>query len=75
MKISEMIKNLQEFMDKHGDLDCWYAKDDEGNGYQEVSYDSSLYYVDEDGEVYGTLEDVEYCDLSIEDVRPICIVN
>lgn len=34
MKISEMINNLQEFKDEHGDLDCWYSRDDEGNGYQ-----------------------------------------
>lgn len=75
MKISEMINNLQEFMDKHGDIDCWYSEDDEGNGYKEVHYDPSLYYVDEDNNVYTDIEDVEYCDLSIEDVKPICIVN
>ena len=31
MKVSEMIENLQNFMNENGDLDCWYAKDDEGN--------------------------------------------
>ena len=31
MKVSEMIKNLQEFIEKNGDLDCYYAVDDEGN--------------------------------------------
>lgn len=75
MNISEMIKNLQEFMEEHGDLECWYAEDDEGNGYKEIYYDPSLYYVTEDKEVYSTLEDVEYCDLTVDDVRPICIVN
>ena len=75
MKVSEMIKNLQEFMEVHGDIDCWYAVDDEGNGYQEVHFDPSKYYVDEDKNVYTSIEDVEYCDLNIEDVRPICIVN
>ena len=75
MKVSEMIKNLQEFMYKHGDLECWYAEDDEGNGYQKVHYDPSLYYADEDNNVYKDIEDVEYCDLTAEDVRPICIVN
>lgn len=30
MKISQMIKNLQSFMSEHGDLDCYYAVDDEG---------------------------------------------
>ena len=75
MKISEMIKNLQEFMKKHGDLKCWYAADDEGNDYHECYYDPSLYYVDDEGKVYGSTEDVEYCDLSLSDVKPICIVN
>ena len=74
MKISEMIKNLQNFMAENGDLECWYAKDDEGNGYQEVHYTPSKYYVDEDGDVMQ-VEDLEYYELHMEDVKPICIVN
>lgn len=75
MKISDMIKNLQDFKDEHGDIECWYAEDDEGNAYHEVLYDPSMYYIDEDGTVYTSVEDVEDCDLDIEDVRAICIVN
>ena len=75
MKISEMIKNLQEFMAEHGDLECWYARDDEGNGYQRVYFNPSFKYVDLDGEVYNDEEDLEFCDLDIEDVTPVCIVN
>lgn len=75
MKVSGMIKNLQEFMSEHGDLDCWYAKDDEGNGYQAIYYEPSMYYVDSDGEMYHDEEDLEYCDLTLEDVTPVCIVN
>lgn len=75
MKISEMIKNLQEVMTEHGDLDCWYARDDEGNGYQEVYYDASFRYVDEDGVVYYDEEDLEACEVCMEDVTPICVVN
>ena len=74
MKISEMIKNLQEFMADHGDLECWYAVDDEGNAYQEVHYAPSKYYVSEDGDVMQ-VEDLEYYELHMEDVKPICIVN
>ena len=29
MKVSEMIKNLQDFMEENGDIDCYYAEDDE----------------------------------------------
>lgn len=77
MKISEMIKNLQQFMEEHGDLECWYAKDDEGNGYQEIYYKPSLYYVDEDGEVHQSLEEFGIDEEDVEDywIAPICIVN
>lgn len=74
MKISEMIKGLQEFMKDHGDLECWYAVDDEGNGYQAVHYTPSKYYVSEDGDVMQ-VEDLEYYELHMEDVKPICIIN
>lgn len=75
MKISEMIQNLQEFKAKHGDIECWYAEDDEGNGYQEVYFTPSLRYVGLDGTTYQDEEDLEYCGISIDDVTPICIVN
>ena len=74
MKISQMIKNLQEFKKKHGDLDCWYAVDDEGNDYHEVYWSPSLCYLGND-EVYSNIEDVYDCDLEPEDVQEICIVN
>ena len=62
-------------MEEHGDLECWYAKDDEGNGYQEVYYEPSKYYVDSASDVYSNEEDLKEYDLTIEDVTPICIVN
>ena len=75
MKVSEMIKNLQKFMEEHGDLECWYATDDEGNGYQRVYYEPSTYYVDLDDEIYHGEEDLEYFELDLEDVTPVCVVN
>jgi hypothetical protein len=75
MKISEMIKNLQEFKKKYGDLECWYVTDDEGNEYHEVYYDPSFRYVDDEGTVYNDKEDLEECEVDIEDVKPICLVN
>ena len=74
MKVSEMIRNLKVFMYEHGDLDCWYAIDDEGNAYHEVYYEPTRYYVDEYGIVY-TQEDF---DVDIKDIKwltPVCIVN
>lgn len=77
MKVSEMIVNLQEFMKEHGDLDCWYVKDDEGNGYGEVYYAPTLYYTNEsnDHEMYDSLERAEEWDVDIDELTPICIVN
>lgn len=74
MKISEMIKGLQEFMAEHGDLDCYYATDDEGNAYHPVNYTPSKYYVDLDCDVYQ-LEDIEYYERDVNEFKPICIVN
>ena len=75
MKISEMIKNLEEFKAEHGDIDCWYATDDEGNEYHEVYFDPSFRYVDKDGEMYANEIELDECDMDIEDVTPICIIN
>lgn len=75
MKISEMIKNLEEFMDEHGDIDCWYAKDDEGNGYQEIYYSPTLMYANKYDDVFGQKDYDEADEDDREDLTPICIVN
>lgn len=75
MKVSEMINNLQEFMVKHGDIECWYAKDEEGNGYERVYFEPSRFFVDERDDVLCE-DDVD--DMYEEDkvnLTPICIVN
>ena len=81
MKVSEMIKNLQKFMAENGDIDCYYAKDDEGNGYYEVHYEPTLMYVDEYDEAYSIEsieEDKEDGYLTEEEFakfKKVCIVN
>lgn len=74
MKISEMIKNLQEFMDEHGDLDCWYAENDEGNGFHPVFYNPSMRYANDYREV-RMLEDIEDHEEDPDDYIKICLVN
>lgn len=44
MKISETIKNLKEIVKQYGDLDCWSAKDDEGNGYDKIHFDPTVMF-------------------------------
>lgn len=71
MKISEMIKNLQDFMNEYGDVECYYATDDEGNDFKEIYYTPSLFYVDEDGDIYSP-EDAEDNE---DDFELVCVVN
>lgn len=61
MTLNEFIKGLQEFLEENpesGELPVWYARDDEGNGYQQVYYSPLLRYLDND-DVYcgGTRSD------------------
>lgn len=76
MKISEMIKNLQVFMDEYGDIDCWYAVDDEGNEYHEVYYDPTLYGINIYGEIYswGEIKERDLDDID-NDIIKICVIN
>ena len=75
MTISEMIKNLEAVMLANGDLECYYAVDDEGNAYYPIHWEPSVYYVNKYGDVFQD-EDLE--DENPEDIaelRHICIVN
>ena len=75
MKVSEMINNLQAFMRTYGDLDCWYAADDEGNAYREVYYMPSCYYVNKYGEMYLDIDLVNEDPEDAATLKQVCIVN
>lgn len=78
MKLSQYIEELQKVLKENGDLRCYYAMDDEGNGYQEVVFSPGMCYTDECGQhtiscMYTTGEMEEYDgDGKLE---PICMVN
>jgi hypothetical protein len=75
MKISEMIRNLQDVAYKYGDLECWYAVDDEGNAYRPVYYEPSIYYVNAYGDMFQE-EDLDGEDEEdIAELARVCIVN
>lgn len=75
MKISEMIKNLEATMLKNGDLECYYAVDDEGNAYYPVYFKPSVYYMNQYGEMFHD-EDLEGEDEEdIAELQCVCIVN
>lgn len=76
MKLSEYIQSLQDFVKEYGDLKCFYAIDDEGNGYQQVNYAGNLYYTMEPEaycpEMYSEEDREEYPD---DEFTAVCIVN
>ena len=75
MKISEMIEKLQEIKNWHGDLECWYAVDDEGNEYKKVYYSPSAYYTNGYGDVLQKEDYDEVDEEDRKDLTPICIIN
>lgn len=81
MKLSKYIKSLNAMLEEHGDMNCFYASDDEGNSFQQVGYAGSILYTDTP-DAYRP--DTVYCDedliTEIEDddstvFHKICIVN
>ena len=75
MTISEMIKNLEAVMAANGDIEVWYAVDDEGNAYHPIYFTPSVYYVNQYGDMYQE-EDLEDEDPEdIAELQHICIVN
>lgn len=86
MKLSEYIEGLQTHLDKHGDLECYYARDPEGNGYHPVNYNGSVASICKTDENNWWIEDIyneEELDDLIEDgyldeddvLIPIFIIN
>lgn len=75
MKISNMIRNLETVILANGDLEVWYAVDDEGNAYYPIHWAPSVYYVNQYGDVFQD-EDLEDEDPEdVAELTPICIVN
>ena len=79
MKLSKYIEGLQEILESRGDLDCYYAIDDEGNGYQKVVYSGTIFYIHECDRgdyrldsLYSTDDISDYPD---DKFSPICVVN
>ena len=48
LTISQVIKLLQTKKKQFGDLPCCYAKDDEGNGYDQVLFAPTQMRMEED---------------------------
>lgn len=68
MKLEQYIKELQELLEKHGDLTLYTASDDEGNEYNRVHYGPSLRYLPE-GESDYRPETLIPCKEEEEDIK------
>lgn len=72
MTLQEYIKSLQDFAAKHPETlehEVWYARDDEGNGYQQVYFEPSMKVLDTE-EQYS--DRVDYMYSSRDEAEDIC---
>jgi hypothetical protein len=79
MKLSEYIQKLQNFMEKNGDLNCFYSSDDEGNEYIKVSFSpSALFTTEPEGYRVDMISQEGLADLDDEDKSEffkVCVIN
>jgi len=54
-------------------LNCYYSRDDEGNGYQEVYCEASFGFID--GDEFIDEEYVKDENIDISDLEQICCIN
>lgn len=74
MKVSKMIKNLQEFIDEYGDIECYYASDEECNELYPVLATPSWWFIGVNGDIISE-EDMKELDYSWDDYEDVCVVN
>ena len=76
MTLEQYIKKLQHLLDSYGDMECYYAVDDEGNSYQHLDHACVVGYVPS---LDRTIDYVTYADYEEEGVDEnwfqICVIN
>lgn len=70
IRISDLISRLAQIKEIHGDLECYYAIDDEGNRYCRVNFDADSIYLDEDNKI-GSPTSAE----EAKNFRLVCCIN
>lgn len=77
MKISEKIAELEAVLAEHGDIECIYSKDDEGNGFHPANVGGLLMAELEDGELPYNIDVCNLDELDEDDldfyVKVYCI--
>ncbi len=78
MKLTKYIEELNKFLKEHGDLECYYSSDDEGNRYQKVDCCGTRMWVSDLEEYMPDMIEEEYLINYEEDDEcpiPVCVVN
>lgn len=78
MKVSEVIKDLQDFMEEYGDCECWHMVGDDARDYK-LDYDRVDGYT---GALYFTCEGlflpeeyINYRGYKDDEYELVCIMN
>lgn len=76
MTLKNYIKNLQKIIDdnpEYAELDVIYSKDDEGNGYQHVTYEPCI-GINQDGGAYNVeFEGYDEDEHELDEINCVCI--
>ena len=73
MKLSDYIKELTDILEEHGEHECYYARDSEGNGFHSVSYSPTrMYKVKGSDEYY---EDLYNMDEERHELEEVCDID
>ena len=72
--ISELIRYLTDLMEEHGDLDCCYAADDEGNNYDPVHFTPAVVFLNDENELVHPADLDPEAPLP-EGVQAYCCIN
>lgn len=74
MRLKSYIKYLQSLEKKVGDAELIYATDDEGNGFNTVSYSPGIKYVPKDDLDSGSIDGMNVYDEFINDENNVAVV-
>lgn len=76
LKISDVIEGLKNIQQEHGDLECYFATDDEGNSYYEVNYQPTLFFRPKNKPRYRPeLISGKDCEYDKNRLIPVCVIN
>ncbi len=74
MKISKIVNNLEEFMEKYGDVECWYVADEEYGSCKKMNCYPDIAFATIDDEIVSYDEIIKY-EYKENEYESICLMN